>query len=366
MALGIEQNSIAPQLIQNSGQALVQGIRQIGQQISGHLTEMQTKKDLAALAQETQGLNVESVDFPVQLTQLVSRHPMAVRDERGQMALSILGKAHGAWQASQADALAFQRQMKMLETRGAQAKSQFEYEEAARGKRPMFVPGVGLVQPGEIDEVTGQPKVLVPAAPRPGSNRPIVANPGDIVFDTTGKEIARNTNPRGSSSEITKQRFNFSLLNTQESSLRSEINSAMARLDAAEKEQAKILEDLPTVKGDANKLPLNNRFKEVDAKKQALVKEINDMKSRRAKLLESIGAIQSRIQEGGAAEVEPELGPVPAGAAAPAGVLPPTGAVVPASATQVRRIPVIDPQGNPMQLRQDQVDAALQAGWKLR
>ena len=54
MALGIEQNNVAPQLIANSGQALVQGIRQIGQQISGHLTEMQTKRDLAGMAQEMQ------------------------------------------------------------------------------------------------------------------------------------------------------------------------------------------------------------------------------------------------------------------------------------------------------------------------
>lgn len=101
MPLGIEQNNIAPQLIQNSGAALVQGIRQIGQQISGHLTEIQTKRDLGALAQEMQGINVQSNDFPVQLTQLLSRHPLAARDERGQIALSILGKAHGQWQQGQ-------------------------------------------------------------------------------------------------------------------------------------------------------------------------------------------------------------------------------------------------------------------------
>lgn len=311
MALGIEQNSIAPQLIQNSGQALVQGIRQIGQQISGHLTEMQTKRDLAALAQETQGLNVESADFPVQLTQLVSRHPMAVRDERGQMALSILGKAHGAWQASQADALAFQRQMKMLETRGAQARSQFEYEEAARGKRPMSVPGVGLVQPGEIDEVTGQPKVLVPAAPRPGSNRPTVLAPGAKAIDASGKTIAENprlTLPTASEARLAKK-GKIDLLMRQDAAAREEFGRLERRRDALSKQRMELNAD------DANIPYLDNTVKAIEEEAKALRQRRLDIQ----KAIEAIEIIPAEDQ------VEPELGVVPAGEAA--GVLPEMGEI---------------------------------------
>lgn len=135
MPLGIELNNIAPQLIQNSGAALVQGIRQIGQQISGHLTELQTKRDLGAMAQEMQGLNVQSDQFPVQLSQMLFRHPLAAKDERAKMPLISLGEAHGAWKAGEAEARAFERQMKRQELMNQGAADRAEAARKAAASR---------------------------------------------------------------------------------------------------------------------------------------------------------------------------------------------------------------------------------------
>lgn len=181
MPLGIEQDSIAPQLIQNAGSALVQGIRQIGQQISSHLTEIQTKRDLAAMAQDMQGVNPQSTEFPVALTQLVSRHPLAAQDQRGLLALNILGKAHGEWQAGEAEARAFNRAMALQGYRSRAAQDL----EAERQKRPIQVPKVGLVSPTEIDPVTGQAKVLV-AAPPGAEPMPYRATPNGPFDQRTG------------------------------------------------------------------------------------------------------------------------------------------------------------------------------------
>jgi len=51
----------------------------------------------------------------------------------------------------------------------------------------------------------------------------------------------------------------------------------------------------------------------------------------------------------------------------PSAVVPAPGQVAaPAPGANVRRVPMIDPNGNPMLLREDQVPSALQAGWKQR
>lgn len=350
MALGIEPNNVAPQLIQNSGQALVQGIRQIGQQISGHLTELQTKRDLGGLAMEMQGVNPASTDFPVQLTQLVAKHPLAARDERGQMLLGILGKAHGQWQASQADALAFERQMKMLGLREeAMTKRATAAEEVRRG-RPVSVPGVGLVQPNELDPVTGQPKVLVPTPPPASATRPSVLSPGAVLVDPTGKKLAENPKPATASTSqvLAKERFNASLLNSSASSLKSEIDAGIRRRDAVEKEQAKILEDIRTVKDEAAKALAKTRFDELDRTKHAIEAEVNEKKAKHLKIQEALGVIQARMQDGEGAAMLPEQGELPSAAAPDELVL------------------VIDPNGVPGKVKASQLEAALKNGYTRR
>lgn len=352
MALGIEPNSIAPALIRDSGQALVQGIRQIGQQISGHLTEMQTKRDLAGLAQEMQGMNPQSADFPVQLMQIASRHPMAVRDERGQMAMSILGKAHGAWQASQADTLAFQRQMQMQGLRDAAATKRAEAAETARASRPVSVFGVGLVDP-----VSGE--TLVPEGSRGGSAGPKTLSPGSILVDPSGKKLAENPKPvsPASSEARLQKKLQIDLLNKEEAATRQELGQMIRRRDDLSKQRMEIKDaDNP------NAAYLDNTIKAIEAEAKAL-------RDRRLEIQKRIEAIEIIPTED---EVEPELGAVPVGAVAPpAPVAPaaevlPTPAALPAAANPNELVPVINPSGKPTNLKRSQVEAALQYGYKLR
>lgn len=344
MALGVELNSIAPNLIRDSGQALVHGIRQIGQQISGHLTEIQTKRDMAAMAQELQGLNVQSNEFTPQLAQVISRHPMAARDERGQLALSILGKAHGQWQAGEAEARAFNRAMAMQTARDRSAREMFDYKTKVESETPQNIGG-SLVIPK--DPVTGQPNVLLPAPSRAGSNRPLVLNQGDIAIDPTGKRLAENPKPSGpTSSEARMQKKDkISQLLRQDTQLQREIGDAIKRLDDIQKQ------DLELGKDEAKIGHPKKDFLVTTAK--AIQDEVKALRDRRLEIQKMIESVESTA----AADGDGDLGlpPVTPNAAAP---------MTPAAA--VKRVPVLDPNGQPMQLRADQVEAALQNGWKLR
>ncbi len=186
MPLGIEQNNVAPQLIQNSGSALVQGIRQIGQQISGHLTEMQVKRDLGALAQEMQGLNVQSNEFPIQLAQLTGRHPLAAKDDRAKMLLTPLGAAHAQWQAGEAEVRAFGRQMKMQQQRTQDARDNFKYQKDYEQTHPQYIPGVGVATLEDPNDPTGQPNVLLPVQPKGSTAMPFRSTPQGIMDARTG------------------------------------------------------------------------------------------------------------------------------------------------------------------------------------
>lgn len=311
MALGIEPNSIAPQLIQNAGQSQVQLIRQVGQQISGHLTEMQTKRDLAGLAQSLQGANVQSNEFPLQLAQIASQHPMAVRDERGQMLMGILGKAHGAWQASEEDAKAFNRQMALQGFRSRAAATAAEKAAAERASRPVSVFGVGLVDP-----VTGE--TIVPEGSRGGSSGPKTLSPGSILVDPSGKKIAENPKlPTASASEERlKQKDRIAAINQEINQFDSDIASGVRQYEASFKRE------MEAEKGSPEALRHEKDKTEIGKVVDALKAE----KKKRLDLLE-------QIRNGVGVMVEPELGAVPPNAAAPivapseAGVLPPLGAI---------------------------------------
>lgn len=338
MPLGIEPNNIAPALIQNSGAALVQGIRQIGQQISGHLTEMQTKRDLGALAQEMQGLNVQSNEFPIQLAQLTARHPLAARDQRGQMVLAPLGMAHAQWQAGESEARAFGRQMQLMEMRNTAAETAAVNQEERIRSRPTRVPGVGLADP-----LTGE--VIVPELPRPSasSTAPRVLSPGAVLVDPTGKKIAEN--PRAATASASearlKKKFNMDLLTDQDKQTQREIEAAIRRRDSLTSERMKI-----TKADDPNAAYLDNTVK-------AIEDEVKALRERRNALRKQIEKIESTPVEEEVV-VEPELGIVPPGAVAP----PP--------ADPNALVPVINPQGKATNIKRSQLEAALQGGYRQR
>jgi hypothetical protein len=340
MPLGIEQNSIAPALIQSGGQALVQGIRQIGQQISGHLTEIQTKRDLAGLGQEIQGLNPQSNEFPMQLTQVLSRHPLAARDERAQIGLSVLGKAHGQWQASQADAMAFQRQMQMQGMRDTAAATRAAATDARRADEIVNIGGRG------VKRGTGEVVIELPEKPE----GPYTLAPGAVRYGPGGEKIAENPKPAtASTSEARMQKKNkIDLLMRQDLSARDEFARLEKRRDALSKQRMELKA------GDPNIDYLDNTVKAIESTAE-------ELKKRRLDIQKAIETIElSPMVE---AVVEPELGAVPTSAAEPS-VLPAAGAVAaPPAGTNVRRVLVIDPNGRKMNLREDQLEAALQSGW---
>lgn len=340
MPLGIEQDSIAPQLIQNAGSALVQGIRQIGQQISSHLTEIQTKRDLAAMAQDMQGVNPQSAEFPVALTQLVSRHPLAAQDQRGLLALNILGKAHGEWQAGEAEARAFNRAMALQGYRTRAAKDLLE----TKSHMPQNVGGA-LVIPN--DPVTGQPNVLIPPPSRAGSNRPVVLGPGAKAIDATGKVLAENpkaVTPLASEARMLKKQ-KIDLLMRQDTAAREEFGRLERRRDALSKERMAI-----SKADDPNAVYLDNTIR-------AIEEEAKKVRDRRTEIQKAIEGIES-------VPAEEQLPPVPPDAAG-AAILPPPGALT-APDAPAEMVMVVDPSGRPGRIKASQLDAALQNGYKRR
>ncbi len=322
MPLGIEQNNIAPELIQSNGQALVQNIRQIGQQISQHLTEIQTRRDISSMAQDLQTVNPQSTEFPVQLAQLVSRHPLAVRDERGQMALSILGKAHGAWQAEESDARAFNRAMALQTRRTQDAKSLFETEQDYKRTHPAYYPGVGVATLEDPNDPTGQPNVLLPVAPKGVSNRPVVLAPGAKAIDVTGKLIAENPKPTGvppaqaAIDARAQKKMKIDLLTRQDKQTQAEIDAATRRMDILQK-QTNELSGSEAEIGHPKRDFLDTTVKDIQA-------QVHDLRDRRSKIQKAIEGFEATPAEAipgalnAAAAAEPDLGlpPVPANAAA--------------------------------------------------
>lgn len=242
MPLGIEQNSIAPQLIQNAGQALVQGIRQIGQQVSSHLTEIQTRRDIGALGQELQNISVESPDWSTQVTGLLSRHPLAARDERAQMALSILSKAHNQWQENQATV-----------------------------RNPYRSMAGGGVYNSATGEVTTAPTM------RPGGGRKFSPVPGGVLNNETG-EVAPLPAGVGSPTQARTQRnFEVKQLQDQLSLLDAEIKPLEKKYNEFDKREKEFTKD-----SDKNEVTI------LYADRGKVGKQLEDLGKRRNALREQI------------------------------------------------------------------------------
>ncbi len=352
MALGVDYSSTAPQLIQSSGQALVQGIRQIGQQISGHLTEMQTKRDLGALAQETQGMNPESKDFPMQLTQLISRHPLAARDERGQMALLAMSKAHAGWQASERDTLAFQRQMERQAAVSTAAAERAAATNTARGEEIVNIGGRGVKR--------GSGEVVVEALPK--SEGPFTLAPGGARYDAQGNVIAERAKPAPITTRFQEEQI--------ASKHRQEVQKGI---------EAKIKNVRENIKRYRSTLDgLLKRETDLAGRSGAegMVSQIITEKQTVGSLLEDLGKEEKRLvdEQEKLARI-PGLSTAPNGVAPvvedspyptePQSVVPAPGAVMPAPANANERVPIIDPQGKRGFLPRKQVESALQYGYRL-
>lgn len=347
MPLGIEQNSIAPALIAENGRALVNSIRMIGQQISSNLTQVQTRRDLGNMAQDMQGLNVQSEDFPIQLVQLASRHPLAVNDDRGQMAISVLGKAHSDWRRSIDSANAFARQMKMQTMRENAYANRAAAAEKARSKRPVSVFGVGLVDP-----LTSE--VLVPEGSRGGaSNSPRTLSPGSILVDPQGNKIAENPKlpatitpyqerqlqDKQSALKRQARKDQIEAIQREINELDKNISSGERAYENAFKREQSAREN----KQDGEALKFQNE-------KTIIGSDVDALKKQKRERLEAIRKISGQVDD---------LPQVPDNALIPADQIQ-------APAVTDEWVAVVDPNGRAGKVRANQLEAALQNGYKRR
>jgi hypothetical protein len=341
MPLGIEPNSIAPQLIAQSGKMLSQNIREIGQQVQGAILEVNTRKDLARMAQEIQAGAVipQSDEFPMQAVELGARHPLAIQDPRGQMALNILGKSHGTWQAGKL-AEARMNPYRSMTGGGIYNASTGEVKVSPTAKPVSVNRNARLTDP-----ITGEVIVDAEALPEKGFN----LAPGSTRYDAQGNPIVTAPKPTGAASMTEYQSRSLKLRERAErrTGLKTQIaawEKDMASLDKAITERRKAGQITPEV------TEWQKRFETTKELRDAAASEI------------------AGLDKEPEVAVEPELGAVPPNAVVPqgdVGVLPAQGTVAPA-VSNTEFVLVFDPSGKPGRIRASQLESALANGYKRR
>lgn len=134
--LGYGQVSgIAPNIFMDAGTAIAASIRRTGQEVAKNVERIYTNKQVQAFGQEVQGVNPNSPDFVPSLLGIASKYPMAMKDERGQMIISMLGQQHRGYLAEQNAAADFGRAQALEGTRQGNRLAIMGAEEEARGRR---------------------------------------------------------------------------------------------------------------------------------------------------------------------------------------------------------------------------------------
>lgn len=338
MALGIEPNSIAPNLIMQSGKMLSDNIRDIGKQVQSSIFEINTKKDLAAMAQEIQQGAVipQSETFAEDAVAFGFRHPLAIQDPRGQMALNVLGKAHSEWRQGQ---LAQQRINPYRSMAGGgiyNAKTgEIEVEPTAAPKSVNR--NARLVNP-ETGEVIVEPEALQPKVTH--------LSPGGKLVDSSGKIIADNPKTAAPLNDAQRESIAIRRNAARRAAIKVQVDSVERDIRALEQSVR------------SPKTPLPGEVEQWD-------KEILKLRGQRNKLLEQFNAPPTAEE----LTIEPELGAVPPGAAAPqgdGGILPEPGAIVAPLPDGNELVAVINPQGKPTRIKKSQLESALQNGYRTR
>lgn len=338
MALGLTYSQNIPNQIRDSARFMSDNLRQIGQQVQGHIVEHQTRKDLGAMAQEIQAMNVRSNDFPIQLIQTASRHPLALRDERGQMAIQVLGKAHNQWQSEQAAISRFNPYRSM--TGGGIYNANTGEVTTEPTAKPTAVNRNSRL----VDPVTGDVIVEPEELPEKGFN----LAPGATRYDAQGNHIVTAPRPTGSAALTENQRRNLALRETalRRAAINEQVSSAERDIRALEQSLRSGKESSP-------------------AEKLEWQKQVEALRDQRNRLLQDLNAPPTAEE----LPVEPELGAVPMGVVTPqgdGGVLPAPGVVAAPLPDGGELVAVINPQGKPTRIRKSQLESALQNGYKPR
>jgi hypothetical protein len=228
---------------------------------------------------------------------------------------------------------------------------EIKVQPTTKPNRPINVPGVGLVQPDEIDEVTGQPKLLVPAPPKASNALPFRSTPQGIMDARTG-QITTPAPTKGMTDYQRRQ---------DAARIRNEKSKALdSRISLWDKDIREMEQSIRMV--DKEQATLGKRFRpERAAERLEWQKKLVATKE----LIEAAQSQKAKIGQEIDSEVEPELAPVGPGAVAPQGVLPEPGAVSPA-ASNTEFVLVFDPSGKPGKIRASQLESALANGYRRR
>lgn len=337
MDIGITYSQNPSKLIESSGKFLSDNIRSIGQSVQSTILEINTKKDLARFAQNLQqNVNPNSDDFAQQAVQVAANHPLAIQDPRGQIALNILGKAHGEWKQAQLAVNRFNTPINMPGV-GLVNRNTGDVIRPAAPPKPVSVYGQGLVDP-----LTGD--VILPEGTRPSAsaNAPRALSPGAILVDPTGKTLAENPKPeptltpyQGAQLKRAEKKAAADAIKTEISQLDRDITSGVNQYEKSMKREQEATTPEEKARHAADWSAIGKITDELKKKKEDRLKALRDLES---------------------AAVEEDS----------ADMLPPVAPNAAAPAPGVRRVPVFDPSGQPLNIREDQLDAALQAGWKRR
>ncbi len=315
--IGIGYSSNPASLIQNSGKFLSDNIRQIGANVQSTILELNTRKDLGNMVQNLQSLNVQSDQFPIQAAQVFASHPLAAKDERGQLALASLGKAHNEWRTMRDMTARFGNQQALAGIRNENAIGQI----AARTQGQTVVEGLKQEGRKELldirnEDVLGQIEARASAE----ATKPITPyQQGQL--DIRAKSEARMD-----------KKAMADAIKTEITQLDRDINSAVSQYEKSMKRE----QDATTPEEKARHA----------ADWSAVGKIADELKLKKAARLKSLQELEV------AGEVLPPIGPD--------SVMP-----QPSSGKQ-EKVPVIDPNGVAGFLPANQVDAALQNGFKRR
>lgn len=344
MALGIEQNSIAPNLIFQSGKMLSDNIRDIGKQVQSSIYEINTRKDLASMAEEIQSGAVipQSDNFAQDAVALGFRHPLAIQDPRGQMALNVLGKSHGEWKQGQ---LAQQR----------------------------INPYRSMTGGGIYNSATGE--ILTPPSGRTGASKGYSAIPGGrgVLNRDTGvvEPLPEGMEPPGltPAQQAVQQR---ATVNRRLGYYKNQLAQTDQHIKSFEKRYQELNKEEGTLKVGTDDERLNKLYaerKEAGETLQALGRKRDELRS--AFESEALTGTSGEDVTGAPDALAPEgtVAPssvLPGGPAVQQGgaVVPAPGQIAPPAPDGAELVVVINPQGKRTRIRKSQLESALQNGYQ--
>lgn len=305
MPLGYTHSTVAPQIFQNTGAAISDTIRQIGRDVAANVERIQTERQLQALGQEMKLLDPNSIDFPKTLLSTLTKYPLAMKDERGQLATQVLMQSHKSFLGEESAQRDFNRQSALEGQRHRRGMEEIQYrEKLIRGRPVEMTPGSSLYDP-----LTGEEVFSVPNRPLAGGG--FTLSPGATRYDAQGNPIA--TAPAKSVGERPMTPYQEQSINLREREMRvSGINKRIDEVERLIKSREQSLANSP-------KSEKAHHAQEL----QKLGEELRGLQTQRDEILPiPVSPGQRNRSMLGTPQLEMYGPPIPAGAPA-ASVLPP-------------------------------------------